>query len=96
LWDLIVPFRAGDCAHYDFHGSASLKDVLPVLVPSLSYKDLEIQNGADASLIAERWYDNDLPDEAWEKAYDNLLKYCRLDTLAMVEILRVLRNVVER
>ena len=34
--------------HPDFCGSKSLKAVLPVLVPELSYNHLGIQGGADA------------------------------------------------
>ncbi|MCP4602390.1 MAG: DUF2779 domain-containing protein [Proteobacteria bacterium] len=95
LWDLIVPFKSGDYSHYDFHGSASLKSVLPVLVPSLSYEELEIQNGADVSLLATRWYENDMSEDEWEKTCENLQKYCHLDTLAMVEILKKLRQVID-
>ena len=88
FWDLIVPFRSGAYAHRDFHGSASLKSVLPVLVPKLSYNELEIQEGTSASLAYERWLMGDLPDNEWPATRTALLKYCHLDTLAMVEILR--------
>jgi len=89
--DLIVPFREGIYVHRDFHGSASLKSVLPVLVPSLSYGELEIQEGTGASLAYERWMLGQMPDEEWKGTYDALLKYCELDTLAMVEILKVVK-----
>ncbi|MBF0431842.1 MAG: DUF2779 domain-containing protein [Fibrobacteria bacterium] len=93
--DLMIPFRTS-YAHKDFHGSASLKYVLPVLVPKLSYEELEeIQDGGTAFLRAQKWYSGDMPEEEWEKNYNNLLKYCELDTLAMVEILRKLYEVVE-
>jgi hypothetical protein len=88
--DLILPFRTGDYIHRDMHGSASLKSVLPALLPELSYDDLEVQNGGQASLLAELWYDGQLANEEWEKAYPNLLKYCERDTFAMVELLGVL------
>jgi hypothetical protein len=90
FWDLIVPFRKGYYTHYDFHGSASLKAVLPVLVPSLSYENLEIQEGGTASLKYERWIFGEIAEAEWEATYQNLLEYCKLDTLAMVEIMRVL------
>jgi len=88
--DLIIPFRNGDYVHRDFHGSASLKFVLPVLVPKLSYKDLEIQEGGTASLFAELWYCGKMNETEWKKTRKDLLKYCKLDTLAMVEVLKVL------
>ena len=41
--------------HPEFKGKTSPKNILPVLVPSLSYKDLEIQEGATAMV---RWNEN--------------------------------------
>lgn len=92
--DLIVPFQSGNYVHYDFHGSASIKDVLPVLVPSLSYEKLEIQEGGTASLKYELWLTGEMEGKEWNKTYKNLLKYCDLDTIAMVEIMRVLYEAV--
>ena len=34
--------------HPEFHGSYSIKSVLPALVPGMSYGDLEIQHGSMA------------------------------------------------
>jgi Domain of unknown function(DUF2779) len=90
FWDLIVPFRRADFAHFNFHGSASLKSVMPVLVPSLSYKVLEIQDGNAASLLYELWISGKLDKTEWEKTYLDLLRYCSLDTWSMAEILRIL------
>lgn len=95
FWDLIVPFRSGDYTHYEFHGSASLKYVLPVLVPSLSYDELEVQEGGTASLLAEKWYAGDMGKKEWKQVHENLLEYCKLDTLGMVEILKVLYDAVK-
>ena len=91
--DLIVPFRKGYYVHRDFHGSASLKDVLPVMVPSLSYKKLEIQEGETASLKYELWVSGLMEPAAWEKTRSDLLRYCAVDTLGMVEIMRVLLKI---
>lgn len=94
FWDLHTPFRRGDYAHYDFRNSTSLKAVLPVLAPSLSYHELDIREGATASLKAELWYGGEMEAREWEKTCDDLLKYCKLDTWAMVEILKVLQEAV--
>lgn len=88
--DLMPIFRK----HYrlpEMQGSYSIKYVLPALVPELSYDDLEIGNGGDAS---SAFYNlKYLTDEQKiEKVRSNLLKYCGLDTLAMVSILNVLRK----
>ena len=92
--DLIVPFR--ELGYYDenFHGSFSIKSVLPALFPNdknLSYKELEIQNGGTAS--SEYANIINLKDSSQsQKIRENLLKYCKLDTLAMVEIFKKLKE----
>jgi hypothetical protein len=88
--DLMKPFEAGDYVHKDFFGSASIKHVLPVLIPELSYKDLDIQGGGAAQrLWMESVIDGKRKEEK-EKILQNLLKYCELDTLAMVRIYQFL------
>jgi Domain of unknown function(DUF2779) len=69
----------------------SIKSVLPVLVPELSYKDLEIGNGG---LAMARWYDEVYRGDSEKKkaVMKSLLEYCKLDTLAMVKILEVLED----
>ncbi len=88
--DLMVPFSQNWYVDSDFYGSASIKKVLPVLVPSLSHKDLDISDGSSAQrLWMEAILDGKRPDEK-DKILDDLIKYCKLDTLAMVEIFRKL------
>ena len=92
--DLMIPFKPKNGWYSDprFEGSASIKYVLPVVVPSLSYKELDIQNGGSAqSLWMQAVLDGTRDDK--EKILDDLLKYCGLDTLAMVEIYNVLRKI---
>jgi hypothetical protein len=84
--DLMIPFKSKWYDDPRCEGSASIKKVLPVVCPELSYKDLGIQNGATASI---RWYDavvGNVPEDQAKKIYQDLLKYCCLDTLAMVKI----------
>ena len=87
VYDLMEIFSKQYHVHPDYHGSVSIKYVLPVLVPELSYKNLEdIQNGGLATL---RWYQSvatEMTEEKRNKIYQNLLTYCKLDTLAMVKI----------
>lgn len=91
--DLMIPFKPKNGWYSDprFEGSASIKYVLPVVVPALSYKELDIQNGGSAqTLWMQAVLDGTREDK--EKILDDLIKYCGLDTLAMVEIFNVLRN----
>ncbi len=86
LWDQLEIFRNfyTDAA---FGGSNSIKNVLPVLVPNLSYKDLEIQQGGLAMATFAKFIEMK-PGQEKEKIRDALLKYCERDTFAMVEIHR--------
>jgi hypothetical protein len=88
LWDLLPVFRE-HYLHPGFGGSASIKRVLPVLVPELSYEDLEIGEGAQAQAAWNRLVFLEECEER-SRLSEALLEYCRLDTGAMVEIYRVL------
>ncbi len=78
-----------------FDGSCSIKDVLPVLIPALSHKDLDISDGMTASLSWYRMFDPEKTAEERERTRKNLLEYCELDTFAMVEIYRCLQGICE-
>ena len=89
--DLMFPFQKKYFYTSDMHGSYSIKYVLPALIPELSYKDLEINEGGLASVAYESLcYETDLMQIA--EIRNNLLEYCKLDTLAMVKILEKLES----
>jgi predicted RecB family nuclease len=69
-----------------FHGSFSLKAVLPVLVPSLNYHSLTIQDGMAASFEYLRMIDPATTMEEKLRIREGLLTYCGYDTLGMVKI----------
>ena len=88
LWDLLKVVQ-GNYYHPDFHGSFSIKQVLPVLVPGMGYDHLDIGDGREASAA----YQNSLArGDAEERRaiHDSLRQYCRQDTLAMLELRRAL------
>ena len=90
--DLMIPFLEGWYVDKDFFGSASIKAVLPVLVSGPSYKDLNIQGGNSAQRIwMETVIDGKNKDDK-KQIMDDLIKYCTLDTLAMVKIYEVLKS----
>ena len=95
-FDLMQIFKKGYYVHKDFHGSASLKKVLPVLIPGLSYQDLNIQEGMTASNSWRDMIDEKTDKDIKEKIYNDLLKYCALDTLAMVDILAKVRDIIKK
>mgnify|MGYP001558103299 FL=1 len=75
--------------HPDFLGSWSIKNVLPVMVPELSYKKLKINKGDQAMLT---WWD--MVNSKEKKQAKDLLEYCALDTLAMVKIWEKLKTLI--
>jgi hypothetical protein len=94
LYDLMLIFRNGHYVHPDFHGSASLKAVLPVLCPDLRYQDLEISQGEEAMLTWHKLVSGQIP-EADVPQYERAMKaYCRLDTYAMIEIFSELSDLI--
>ena len=90
--DLMIPFKEKWYYVPAMKGSYSIKYVLPALVPSLSYDDLEINNGSLASSTFANLHNVNNLDQM-KKIRKHLLEYCKLDTFAMVKILEVLRSV---
>jgi len=90
--DLMIPFQRKYYYAPEMKGSYSIKAVLPSLVPELSYDELEINEGGLASITFES-----LQTEAdmmiIAETREQLLEYCKLDTLAMVKILEKLNEV---
>ena len=92
LVDLMEIFSKGFYVHPDFHGSASLKAVLPILCPELAYTDLEIANGEEAMLTWYRLQQTDMPPDELKRIDSNLRAYCQRDTYGMVAIWNYLRT----
>jgi len=88
--DLMDVFSGQMVVHPGFRGRTSIKWVLPALVPELTYKGLAIQEGATASETWNAIVTGELEGGAAQKARADLLSYCGLDSLAMVEIWRAL------
>ena len=89
--DLMIPFQKKYYYTSKMQGSYSIKYVLPALSPDLSYENLEINEGGLASIAFESlYYETDLMRIA--DIRNNLLEYCKLDTLAMVKILEKLES----
>ena len=86
--DLLVPFQMGAYYNKAMGGSFSIKSVLPAIFPndpSLDYHNLEgVHNGGEAMTIFPLI--KDMPPEEQKIARKNLLKYCELDTFAMVKV----------
>ena len=89
--DLHTPFKAGWYVVPAMNGRTSIKVVLPALVPHLRYDDLAVQEGDSASRLFMQLVAGRYTGDVAQLRHD-LLAYCRLDTLAMVEVLAVLQR----
>lgn len=76
--------------HPDFHGSFSLKRVLPALVPGSGYEGLVIAGGQDAGAAYAQLIDPRSDPETRAGLEDALRAYCEADTRAEHELLRAL------
>ena len=88
FWDQLNIFRRY-YSDYRFKGSNGLKSVLPVVVPGMNYSNLDVQEGSQAQVVWKQMIDLPNGDEK-NILIQQLLKYCQLDTLAMVEIHQIL------
>jgi CRISPR/Cas system-associated exonuclease Cas4 (RecB family) len=80
--------------HPEFRGSFSIKTVLPVLVPDLSYDGLAIRNGALAITRFARMARREITGPEIENTRQELMEYCKLDTLAMVRLHQELAKMI--
>ncbi len=77
--------------HPDMLGSWSIKAVLPTMAPQMDYADLSgIAEGTAASAGFIEAIDPATSPARRAELEDELLRYCRFDTRAMVEIVRFL------
>jgi predicted RecB family nuclease len=93
LVDLIEPFNNKYIYDPKMKGKSSIKAVFPVLVPEMekAYKNLNIKNGMMAMGAFFNLLEN-RDNEEKDKIRQDLLDYCRLDTLAMVKVWQYLNN----
>jgi Domain of unknown function(DUF2779)/Domain of unknown function DUF83 len=95
FYDLMDVFSKQHFVHRDLRGSVSIKKVLPVLAPELSYSHLGIQDGATASLTWARIISGEIDDQECAQLRENLRDYCALDSYGMYAIWRALTNLIQ-
>ena len=94
--DLLIPFQSGWYYVPAMVGSFSIKSVLPALFPNdpeLDYHNLQgcVHNGSEAMNIFPKI--KDMSSKEQQAARQSLLKYCELDTYAMVKVWQKLKEV---
>lgn len=96
MYDMMMIVKKGYYVDSRFGGSASIKKVLPVMCPELSYNDLAIHEGGTASASWATLTNPDLPSEQKDQLRKDMLAYCGLDTFAMVAIFQKLSLAASR
>jgi hypothetical protein len=91
LWDLLPVLRE-QVYHPSFCGSFSMKDVLPALVPGMSYEDMEVAEGGQAGLAYNALVREALSVSERNRLRKALLAYCKQDSLGMVRVLKKLED----
>ena len=95
--DLMVPFQKRKYYTKEMKGSYSIKYVLPALYPddpALNYHGLDlVHNGGEASHAFLSLKGKNSEEQKTLK--DSLLKYCELDTYAMVKIWEKFKEIIQ-
>ncbi len=89
--DLMQPFKNRHIYYWQMKGSYSLKQVLPALVPKMSYVGMEISDGSMAGQAYLNMCKIEDPQEL-QRLRNALLEYCKRDTLGMAEILKKMKS----
>jgi hypothetical protein len=83
----LLEITANHVAHPNFQGSFSMKTVAPAVAPEVTYDDLDIADGGEASAAFYRIVaDPMLGPVARDEMRQSLLKYCARDTLALARV----------
>ena len=85
LWAVV----RNSCYHPDFHGSFSLKDVVPALAPGLGYDDLAVADGRIAAALYQRALETG-SSAGRQQTFTALRAYCQRDTLATLALHKAL------
>jgi hypothetical protein len=94
VYDLMDIFQKQYYVHKDFKGGVSIKDVLPVLAPELSYADLAIKEGGAASQSWDRITSTGTRQAEKDAVARDLKLYCERDTYAMFVIWKHLSEII--
>ncbi len=89
----LYPLAMKNYYHPDMKGSWSIKSVLPTISTKLNYQEVgEVQDGVMAQQAYLDLISNDTPNLRNDRLRHDLLEYCKLDTLAMVELEHFFEN----
>jgi hypothetical protein len=90
MYDLRDVFGKQYFVHRELLGKTSIKSILPILCPELSYSTLAIHDGTTATLAWSQLLSGELSDKETADLRGKLRAYCALDSYGMVAIWRAL------
>lgn len=93
--DLLKPFMSRSLYHPKQMGSASIKAVLPSFVPDMSYDNLNVTDGQEASRLGSLILEGKLEGDPLKETIASLKEYCGQDTLAMVKLVEVIYSYIK-
>ena len=96
MLDLLIPFRNRGMYRPCQNGSASIKQTLPAFVPEMSYANMGIHNGTEASEQFMDFMKGKQTPEQTAMMMQNLHEYCGQDTMAMVKLLDVVLETLKQ
>lgn len=94
FYDLMRIFTKGHFIHRELFGKTSIKNVLPILAPELSYAGLTIRDGTAATNIWGKIISGECKDSECEVFRVQLGEYCKLDSFGMYAIWRSLTAMI--
>lgn len=94
VFDLEEIFLDQHYVHKGFLGKTSIKNIMPILAPELSYKALSIQEGTAAFLRWNELITGNLNENEKREIIRNLRIYCGQDSLAMYKIWKHLHKII--
>jgi Domain of unknown function(DUF2779)/Domain of unknown function DUF83 len=95
LYDLKDIFSKQHFVHKELCGKVSIKRVLPVLAPELSYSALKVQDGTSAANAWSQIMSGELNEEECADLREQLKEYCSMDSYGMYAIWRGLIQIAE-
>ncbi|MCO5230464.1 MAG: DUF2779 domain-containing protein [Chitinophagales bacterium] len=91
--DLETPFKKDWYYHPKMNGGYSVKNILPTIEQSpLSYDDIKIKDGVDAMVVYQKLL-RETDTTVINKTLEELIDYCRMDTLGLNAIFLELRRI---
>jgi hypothetical protein len=94
FYDLMDIFSKQYFVHRGLRGSVSIKKVLPVLAPNLTYSNLAIHDGAMAALTWSKIISGEIDEQDRARLRSDLKNYCALDSYGMYAIWHALTNLI--